>query len=580
MTLRFGTDGVRGVANAELTAELVTALGRAAVRGARRRAAVRRRPRHPPLRARCSKPRWSRASAPRVPTSSLAGVLPTPGVAYLARERGAAGGGDLRQPQPLRGQRHQALRAGRPQAPRPDRGARSRTSCATLADGDARGRAEGHGRRDRVRAPRRARRLRGATSWSRSRAVASTACTSSSTAGTAPRSAPRPRRCGRSVPRSRCCTRHPTARTSTTAAAPPHPEELQAAVLAARADDRPGVRRRRRPRDRGRRAGRARSTATRCSRSPRSTSTTAGCLRGNAVVDHRDVEPRAASGRSTRYGIELVETPVGDRNVLDELERRDLVLGGEQSGHVINMLHAATGDGTLTGIVLLDVMARRVRPLSELAAVMTRLPQVLRNVAVDDPEALNADTVFWSRVRDVDDELGDDGRVLVRPSGTEPLVRVMVESRDLADAESAADRLVALIEHVARAKSASRPLDLLTMCGIVGVVRRRARRTPPDPTALAADLVEALAVLNSNAPLGDRLGDTATLVSARRLGAARRPRRARVARRAERLGRARRPARCALAPARRDRTRPRPRCRGGDGRGGDRARQLVADPGP
>ena len=83
------------------------------------------------------------------------------------------------------------------------------------------------------------------------------------------------------------------------------------------------------------------------------------------------------------------------------------MLGGEQSGHVINMLLTGTGDGTLTGIVLLDVMARRQRPLSELAAVMTRLPQVLRNVAFDHPEALNSDAVFWSRVRDIDDELGE-----------------------------------------------------------------------------------------------------------------------------------------------------------------------------
>ena len=150
------------------------------------------------------------------------------------------------------------------------------------------------------------------------------------------------------------------------------------------------------------------------------------------------------------YGIELVRTPVGDRNVLDELERRDLVLGGEQSGHVINMLHATTGDGTLTGIFLLDAMRRRKRPLSELAAVMTRLPQVLRNVAMDDPDILNSDKVFWSRVRDIDAELGEDGRVLVRLSGTEPLVRVMVESSDLEVADAAADRLVALIEHVAR----------------------------------------------------------------------------------------------------------------------------------
>ncbi len=174
-----------------------------------------------------------------------------------------------------------------------------------------------------------------------------------------------------------------------------------------------------------------------------------GLLRGNAVVStvmsnlglQRALDP---------YGIELVRTPVGDRNVLDELERRDLVLGGEQSGHVINMLHATTGDGTLTGIFLLDAMRRRKRPLSELAAVMTRLPQVLRNVAIDNPDILNTDKVFWSRVRDIDAELGDDGRVLVRLSGTEPLVRVMVESSDLGVAEAAADRLVALIEHVAR----------------------------------------------------------------------------------------------------------------------------------
>jgi phosphoglucosamine mutase len=174
-----------------------------------------------------------------------------------------------------------------------------------------------------------------------------------------------------------------------------------------------------------------------------------GLLRGDALVTtvmsnfglKRALDP---------YGIELVRTPVGDRNVLDELERRDLVLGGEQSGHVINMLHATTGDGTLTGILLADVMARRNRNLSELAAVMTRVPQVFRNVAMADPDALNGDQAFWSRVREVDNDLGEDGRVLVRLSGTEPVVRVMVESGDLEAAEEAADRLVALVEHVAR----------------------------------------------------------------------------------------------------------------------------------
>src|SRR5436190_1325264 len=174
-----------------------------------------------------------------------------------------------------------------------------------------------------------------------------------------------------------------------------------------------------------------------------------GLLRGGAVVTtvmsnlglQLALEP---------YEIELVRTPVGDRNVLDELERRDLVIGGEQSGHVINRLHGNAGDGTLTGILLVDVMARRRRPLSELGAVMTSVPQVHRNVPMYAPDTLNSDRVFWGRVEDVEEELGDDGRVLVRVSGTEPVVRVMVESPDRGAAEAAADRLVTLVEHVAR----------------------------------------------------------------------------------------------------------------------------------
>jgi phosphoglucosamine mutase len=178
-------------------------------------------------------------------------------------------------------------------------------------------------------------------------------------------------------------------------------------------------------------------------------------LRGDSVVAtvmsnlglRRALEP---------YGIEVIETPVGDRNVLDVLEQRNLSLGGEQSGHVIYADHATTGDGTLTGIFLLDAMARRGRSLSELASVVTRVPQVLRNVAVEGGEALSRDAAFWSRVRDVDEELGDDGRVLVRPSGTEPMVRVMVEATDAEAAEEAADRLVGLVEHAATRSAPAR----------------------------------------------------------------------------------------------------------------------------
>ena len=134
--------------------------------------------------------------------------------------------------------------------------------------------------------------------------------------------------------------------------------------------------------------------------------------------------------------------------MLDELERRNLALGGEQSGHVINTLHATTGDGTLTGILLLDTMARRGR-----VAVGAGVGDDPRAAGAPQRRgrrprgAQRATPAFWSRVRDVDDELGDDGRVLVRPSGTEPLVRVMVEAADAADAEAAADRLVELVEH-------------------------------------------------------------------------------------------------------------------------------------
>ena len=150
----------------------------------------------------------------------------------------------------------------------------------------------------------------------------------------------------------------------------------------------------------------------------------------------RALEPR---------GIDVIVTPVGDRHVLAAMEDHDLVLGGEQSGHVIAAAHAVTGDGPLTGILLLEAMERSGRPLHELAAVVTKYPQVLENVRVRRRDALPDATAFWTAVREVEAELGADGRVLVRPSGTEPVVRVMVEATDEATARRIVGALTAAL---------------------------------------------------------------------------------------------------------------------------------------
>jgi phosphoglucosamine mutase len=146
-----------------------------------------------------------------------------------------------------------------------------------------------------------------------------------------------------------------------------------------------------------------------------------------------------------KSGVRVVETAVGDRYVLEALEQGGWSLGGEQSGHIIFRSLATTGDGLLTSIQVLDVMARTARRLADLASVMTRLPQVLRNVRVADRDGLDGAERFWAEVHAVDAALGGKGRVLVRPSGTEPVVRVMVEAETQALAEETADRLCAAL---------------------------------------------------------------------------------------------------------------------------------------
>jgi phosphoglucosamine mutase len=452
MTLRFGTDGVRGVANAELTVELVTALGRAAVRvlGADTPFVV---------------GRDTRRSGPMLEAAlvagmcaegvdvSLVGVLPTPGVAFLARERAApaavisashnsfedngvklfaAGGRKI--PANLEVQVEAELRALATEMPE------------TGASGDGVGVASEHRTAlddyvahlvDALEG----RRLDGA------RLVID--CGN----GAAFRSAPAAfRALGADVD---VLHASPDGTNINRACGSTDTSGLRDAVRLSHAGaglafdgdadrviavDEDGVEI----------DGDQMLAVTAIDLHDR------GLLRGNAVV--ATVMSNLGLRRALApYDIKIVECEVGDRNVIDELERGDLVLGGEQSGHIINTLHSPTGDGTLAGLLLVDTMVRRGRSLSELASVMTRVPQVLRNVAVADPGVLNGDAAFWNRVRAVNDELGDEGRVLVRPSGTEPVVRVMVEAGDAEDADEAAARLVELVEHAARRATPAAP---------------------------------------------------------------------------------------------------------------------------
>lgn len=149
-------------------------------------------------------------------------------------------------------------------------------------------------------------------------------------------------------------------------------------------------------------------------------------------------------------GIAVVETPVGDRHCLAELEARGLVLGGEQSGHVILRHLATTGDGMLSGLQVAELVARTGRSLADLAAdAMTRLPQVLLNVAVAG-DAAGAVAAVSDDIDRMGASLGATGRILVRPSGTEPLVRVMVEAPDEALAAATAADLAARIAEEAQ----------------------------------------------------------------------------------------------------------------------------------
>ncbi|NEM91251.1 phosphoglucosamine mutase [Galbitalea soli] len=145
------------------------------------------------------------------------------------------------------------------------------------------------------------------------------------------------------------------------------------------------------------------------------------------------------------HGIRVLETAVGDRYVLETLNEQNLSLGGEQSGHVIMTRFATTGDGILTGLHLVAEMARTGKTLAELASVMTVYPQILVNVRGVDHHGLRESEAIARAVAEAEAELGDSGRVLLRPSGTEPMVRVMVEAEDQVTADRIAHRLAEVV---------------------------------------------------------------------------------------------------------------------------------------
>ncbi|MCX4512674.1 MULTISPECIES: phosphoglucosamine mutase [Streptomyces] len=166
----------------------------------------------------------------------------------------------------------------------------------------------------------------------------------------------------------------------------------------------------------------------------------AGTLRGNTVVA-TVMSNLGFKLAMEREGVEMVQTAVGDRYVLESMKEHGYALGGEQSGHVIVLDHATTGDGTLTGLMLAARVAATGRSLADLAGVMDRLPQVLINVPDVDKSRVSSSVELTAAVTEAERELGTTGRVLLRPSGTEPLVRVMVEAADIDQARSVAGRL-------------------------------------------------------------------------------------------------------------------------------------------
>jgi len=161
----------------------------------------------------------------------------------------------------------------------------------------------------------------------------------------------------------------------------------------------------------------------------------AGTLMSNLGLEHGLRE----------LGVDFVRAKVGDRYVLEELRKRDWKIGGEGSGHIICLDRTSTGDGLVAALQILGYVQQSGEPLATLRAGMTRYPQVLVNVPLARGEALNDNADVAQAIADAETELGDAGRVLLRPSGTEPVVRVMVEGRVANDVEKICNRVAEVV---------------------------------------------------------------------------------------------------------------------------------------
>ena len=164
-------------------------------------------------------------------------------------------------------------------------------------------------------------------------------------------------------------------------------------------------------------------------------------------------------------GIDYAKTKVGDKYVYEYMQQSGARIGGEQSGHIIFSKYASTGDGILTSLKMMEVMLARKKPLSELAAPLKIYPQVLENVRVTDKAAAQADADVQAKVTEVAEKLGDTGRILVRESGTEPVLRVMVEAPEQETCQKYVDEVVEVIR------------DALSQSGMTGRAARILRET-------------------------------------------------------------------------------------------------------